>query len=184
MARDPDGILDELLVLSAQRGRADALRELIQRWQPRLWLHARRMTGDADIASDVTQDALLAIARTIRRLDDPARFAAWAYRITSNRAVDVIRRRVRDRAAIRNAPAKQQTVTDAQAGDADELRTAIDVLPPDTRAMLSMLYVNRLSIADIAAAFDLPPGTVKSRLHAARQTLKQTLERKPLCPTT
>jgi len=64
------------------------------------------LTGDEEVAQDVTQESLLAIARSIRKLNDPARFQAWGFQIVSNKSRDWIRRRGRER---RNIEAAQQS---------------------------------------------------------------------------
>ena len=74
MQGSPDTVLDEMLVLQAKGGDAEALSTLIERWQPRLYRHAVQLTSRHDVAADVTQESWLAVARGIRRLDDPACF--------------------------------------------------------------------------------------------------------------
>ena len=88
-------INDELLVIRAQEGAVDALSELVGRWQDRLWRLAWRLTDDEQAAWDVLQEAWIVISRRIGWLSDPAAFPAWAYRITSNKSRDWIRRRQR-----------------------------------------------------------------------------------------
>ncbi len=84
MVRSLESIHDELLVLRCQSGETEAMEELIGNWQPRLWRHAKRLTGRRDAAWDVLQETLLAIVRSLHRLDDPALFRTWAYRIATN----------------------------------------------------------------------------------------------------
>jgi len=81
-----DRVLDELLVLRCQDGEANAFEELVGHWQRKLLRHALHLTGDADGANDVVQEAWFAIVRGIGRIDDPARFPAWAYRIVTHKA--------------------------------------------------------------------------------------------------
>lgn len=78
-----DDVYDELLVLRCQEGDQDALDELVARWQRRLFDHARRLTQQTDAAWDVVQEAWMAIVRGIGRLQDPASFRPWAYRIVT-----------------------------------------------------------------------------------------------------
>ncbi|HYE44312.1 MAG TPA: sigma-70 family RNA polymerase sigma factor [Caulobacter sp.] len=176
MDRDTEAVLDEYLVLLAQGGSADAFRRLVERWTPRLRRHAGRVLLDADAATDAVQDAWLAIARGLRRLDDPARFGGWALAIASRRCVDEIRRRQRRRGLARSvalAPA------DPPPDDPDrtlDLSAALMRLPPDQRLLVSLFYGEGLSVEEIALAHHVPPGTIKSRLHAIRQTLRTHLE--------
>ncbi len=184
MKRTPEVIYDEWLVLRAQDGDAEALKILARRWHARLYRHAARLTGDAEGASDAAQDAWLAIVRGLRRLDDPARFPAWALRIVSFKSADWIRMQVRDRNRARNAtPAENSAAPpfspppDEPSDDVARLRNALRTLSSDHRAALSLHYLDGLSVDEIALALNVPAGTVKSRLHHARARLKQTLER-------
>lgn len=183
MQRSPDDIQDELLVLRCQNGEPEALDALVARWQPRLWRLAARLTADRDAARDVAQDSWLAIVRGLRRLDDPARFRAWAYRIVANQCVDWIRRR----AVRRDAAAGLRDLASAQSDDprplglddvdpVARLRAALRRLPADQRTVLSLHHLDGLSVLEIAAVLDVPAGTVKSRLHKARGQLRSTLE--------
>lgn len=183
MKRTHEDIQDELLVLLSQEGDADALKTLIARWQPRLGRLAWRLTADRDAARDVVQEVWLAIVRGLRRLDDPARFRSWAYRIVRNKCSDWTRRRVVRRSGpddLRDTAAKGSAESSSQMNSADELarlREALTNLPVEQRAILSLHYLDGMGIAEIARVFGVPRGTVKSRLYHARNRLKQTLER-------
>ena len=183
MSRTHEDIQDELLVLQCQQGDAEALKTLITRWHPRLGRLAWRLTAEREAARDIVQEAWLAIVRGLRRLDDPARFRSWAYRIVRNKCADWIRRRVVRRDAVSElqdvaAHAGDDPSTEADsASDAARLRSALAELPREQRAILSLHYLDGMPVAEIAAALDVPKGTVKSRLYHARNRLKQTLER-------
>ena len=97
MRRTIESIQDELLVLRCQDGEVKAFEQLIARWAPRLLRHAMRLTGEGEAAREVAQDAWMAIVKGIRRLNDPAGFRAWAYRIVSHKCADWVRSRTRQR---------------------------------------------------------------------------------------
>lgn len=181
MPRSLESIYEEWLVLRSQDGEVAALKELVERWQPRLLRHAWRLSGDREAARDVAQSAWLAIVRGIRGLGDPARFGPWAYRIVTNKCADRVRRLQRQRKMTdavahqrREAGDSGQTADDS----ADELRCALRRLTGDRRALLALHYVDGLTLPEIARALDVPLGTVKSRLHHARNELRGALERK------
>ena len=185
MARSREDILDEWLVLRIQEGDAEALREIVSRWNPRLWRHACHLIGQTDGAADALQDAWLAIVRGLPRLRDPAVFRSWAYRIVSRRCADWIRRRQQDRVVTEraipdaaDAPAPEAD-PDSDGNDVTALRRAIRQLPADHHVVLTLHYLDGLSVREIACALDIPQGTVKSRLHNARNNLRETLERMP-----
>jgi len=96
-ATNSDAVYDELLVLRWQSGEADAMSELVDRWHARLFRHIRRLTDSVDDAMEVIQESYLAMIRGIMKLDDPAKFPAWAYRIASNKAADYVRKKLRHR---------------------------------------------------------------------------------------
>lgn len=170
--RHPDNALTELLVLGAQGGDERDFAALHRLWHARLLRHAARLADPQD-APDVAQEAWLAIARSIRRLDDPASFVAWAYRIVANKAADAVRKRQRDRRAADEAA---KCVPPDSLADLDPVRRALREITPDRRLILAMHHVDGLGVAHIAAALGVPIGTVKSRLHAAREDLKQRIE--------
>jgi len=190
MARSLESIHDELLVLRCQSGETDALEELIASWQPRLWRHARRLTGRRDAAWDVLQETLLAMVRSLHRLDDPALFRAWVYRIATNKAADWTRKQQRDRklaeAVANNGDPRSLDVQQQQDirsthepnDDVKRLHDAMRKLSGDRQSILAMHYLEDMGMAEISVALDIPAGTVKSRLYHARLQLKELLERK------
>ncbi|MDP2011855.1 MAG: RNA polymerase sigma factor [Phenylobacterium sp.] len=181
MDRDVGKVLDELLVAAARGGSRRAFNQIIVRWTPRLRRHAGRLLFSTDQAHDVVQDAWLGIARGLPRLDDPARFGGWAYAIVTRRCIDVMRRGSRDRRVAAEAASELLTHSAGVDGLARmdsrlDLASAIARLPIDQRLMISLHYGEGLSVEEIAAAHGLPGGTVKSRLHAARDYLRTLLE--------
>jgi RNA polymerase sigma factor (sigma-70 family) len=179
--RTAEDVHDELLVMQCQAGDGESLIALVDRWQPRLLCHAMRLTREHEAARDAVQDAWVAIVRGIRRLDDPACFAPWVYRIVSNKCADWTRQRQRQRATFTSLAvdpaAKQVSAKDSQDAVA-AIREVIGRLPHEQRAIISLFYVEELSIRDIAEALSIPVGTVKSRLHYARNNLKEVIERR------
>lgn len=180
--RDAGRIAEELLVLEAQTGDRAAIGRLVEHWHDRLYRHAYRLTGRADLAADVSQEAWIAITRSLRQLRDPACFPRWAYRVVTGKAADQARKRTRRRRidtafATENSDTSREPAPDAGLGDEKaRLRDAVARLPPGQRVVLQMHHLDGLSVGDIAAALDLAPGTVKSRLHHARRKLRAILE--------
>ncbi|MCB1217111.1 RNA polymerase sigma factor [bacterium] len=177
MDRSPQQVYSELLVLRCQRGEREAFAQLVELWQSRLLGQAISLCGERELALDVLQDSWLAIARGLSRLQDPASFPAWSYRILRNKAADAIGRISRER----GRSADSDTEATAAALDADdpqleELRLAIRQLPDAERELLRLHYMDGLSLADISGVLAIPAGTVKSRLFKARTRLRRQLE--------
>lgn len=170
MTDDSEQLVDELLVMDAQRGRVHAMEMLVSRWQQRLWRYARRLTGDTEAAWDVTQEAWLGIVRGIGRLGDPARFRAWAFRIVTNKANDWLRKTAR--AAPRPADPAVRACQEGN-GTTDDLHRILRRLPERSRTVLTLYYLEEFPLSDVARILRVPKGTVKSRLHKARAEFKR-----------
>jgi len=174
MARTRRKIADEWLILACQDGDADAFNRLVARWQKPLWRHARRVTGRDDLAWEALQEAWIAIVKGLRRLADPARFSAWAHRIVRHKSIDLVRGDRRRMEAL--AAAGQLREQRGESGvDTEALALAIKSLAPKHREVLALHYRDGFDVAEIGALLEIPQGTVKSRLHHARQQLKEKL---------
>jgi RNA polymerase sigma-70 factor (ECF subfamily) len=177
-----DPAYDELLVLRSQDGDAAAMDELVERWQGRLYRHACRLTASPDSARDAVQEAWIAIVRGLRKLDDPARFGPWAYRILSNKCVDWVRRQSRNRKLDQNLVDQQRPEDGVveQNPELDETRQtvvkALRGLSPAQQGLLALFYQDGFGVGEIAEILEVPVGTVKSRLFNARNALKRALE--------
>lgn len=181
MLRGPERVLDEYLVVQAQAGSRQALNQLIERWTPRLLRFASRSLGSVDPARDVVQEVWASAIRNLRGLSDPARYPAWIYSIATRKCADAIRRNVRRRRSEQNAMVETSlngtsVDTAAIAGDQLDLTGALRRLSTDHRIVADLFYLDDLGVEEIAAALGLPVGTIKSRLHHARQILKQHFE--------
>ncbi len=175
--REKARALDGYLAAAAKLGDRAALRALAMRYDRKLCRHAGRLVGDAEMARDIAQDAWVDIVRGLQRLDDASSFAAYAFRITTRRAVDAIRRkkRARDGLAAFAAEPRAEAANDGGAqmnAEIDALNNAMRALPSEQRAAIALFYLEDLSVAEIAVALDVPAGTVKTRLMAARDKLK------------
>ncbi len=184
MRRDSERIFDEYLVAAAITGDREALGRLVARWQPRLLRHAWRLLGDADAAKDMVQEAWMEILRGLGRLDDVVAFPAWAYRIVTRRCQRRFQRSARERLEPeQNAEEQQAPVPEHESGEfAAELSIVMEAvrsLPAPQRSALALFYIEDLSVAEIAIALDVPPGTVKTRLMHARRKVRALLEERP-----
>lgn len=171
-------LIDEILVLRCQTGDVAAMEQLVERWQPRLWRHALRLTGEDHAAWDVLQEAWIGISRGIGHLADSGAFSGWAYRIVTHKCRDWLRRQQRQRRLEELYGASRDT-SDHAAELTDHcttLREALELLSGADRALLALRYDDEFTTVEIAAILDIPEGTVKSRLFHARQRLRKFLE--------
>ncbi len=169
MSQPSEQVIDEILVMDSQTGSAQAMELLVARWHKRLWRHAQHLVGDTEAAWDVTQQSWLAIIKGLGKLQDPACFRSWAYRITTNLSVDWIRKQQRMRHGT------LQDIQDyAQASPGDSgVQELVEKLGLKSRVVLSLYYFEQLSVNEISMTLKIPQGTVKSRLHTAKKELKR-----------
>ena len=169
MDRAVEKLVDEILVMDCQSGSARAMEMLVSRWQKRLWKYAYNLTDDTEAAWDITQESWLGIIKGIRKLHDPAKFKGWVYRIVTNKVNDWIRKNKMVKKVELNEMQNHQH-KDEQNTDVKELLAKLDM---KKRAVLNLYYLEQLSIPEIGIALKIPKGTVKSRLHNARNELKE-----------
>lgn len=162
-------IEDQLLVMDAQDGDASAMEKLVTRWQKRLWLHAYRLTDNVQAAWDVTQQSWLGIIKGLNRLEDPANFKAWVYKITTNKAADWYKKNK----AVSYAPCELLETIECKEQKEIGIKELLDKLDIKKKIVLSLYYFEQLSISEISNALNIPAGTIKSRLAAARNELKE-----------
>jgi RNA polymerase sigma-70 factor (ECF subfamily) len=166
-------LVDEILVMDCQSGSVKAMEILVSRWQKRLWRYAYTVTGDAEAAWDITQESWLGIIKGMRKLHDPEGFKAWAYKITTNKSIDWIRK---------NKALKQISIGEIQDHQEKEkqdtgVEELLQKLDVKKRAVISLYYFEQLGVPEISAALKIPKGTVKSRLAKARKELKELYQK-------
>jgi len=171
----------EWLVARCQQGDESALGALLEMWGGRFLSYASYRLNEKHAAQDAVQEALVAICRNLHKLSDPASFPRWGYTIVERRCLDWQRKRVRERQvltedeneAAARVGADVSAATEASL-DSDRL---LDILEPELRALVRLYYLEELSVGDIAQIYELPSGTVKSRLFYARKQMQNFLEK-------
>lgn len=189
-----DAEIDARLVAAAQGGDRDAFRQIVERHQDRVFRLLRRMLRvDRDSAADLTQEVFLRTWRGLPGFDGQAKFTTWLYRIATNVGVsDVRARRTLKRGRWTFSIDQPIAGTDdmriepvgherdpADRAHHDEIavavRAAIDELPDDFRAAVVLRDLEGLSYEEIGDLLQLPPGTVRSKIHRGRLLLQKRL---------
>ena len=173
MSQELSNIEDQLLVMDAQDGNVKAMEQLVSRWQKRLWKYAFRLTSDQQAAWDVTQQSWLGIIKGLGKLHDPANFKAWAYKITTNKAINWIRKYRSAKKVSFDDIQEPQHKTKEDTG----IKDLLEKLDIRKQAVLGLYYFEQLNISEISTAFNIPKGTVKSRLYNARKELKELYQK-------
>jgi RNA polymerase sigma-70 factor (ECF subfamily) len=171
------------LIARAQDGDRAAFGELVQRFQPAVYAVALARLRDSNEATDLAQEVFIHAMTKIGQLRDPHCFVGWLRQITVRMAIN----RVTRKAPIHGAePAVLQNAPDAEAGPLEEMirgenRTEVwnglDRLKPLDRDTLVAFYIKGRSLKQMAREFATPVGTIKRRLHVARNRLRQALEK-------
>jgi RNA polymerase sigma-70 factor (ECF subfamily) len=176
------------LVARARGGDRAACEELAQRFRRPAFLLALQLLGNREDAFDVAQDALLRFFTSLHRFEAGRPVKPWLLAIVRNRARDLQRRaRVRRAQSLDEEPEEGyglQVIDERADPEADSRRSqlrrklwqALGQMPHAQREILVLRDYQDLSYAEIAAVLSIPLGTVMSRLHRARRTLRGLLE--------
>lgn len=183
MARSTSDIYDELLVLRCQRGDNAAWNELVQRYTDRLWYFVRRLIEDDDHAAQVLQEVWLQVLRGLSALRKADRLAPWLYTVARRAAMNHYREQYA--APSRESEPDLDQIVDDEPSGADQFENAelvhfgLRQLGRTEREVLTLFFLQDLSLGEIAAVLEIPVGTVKSRLSRARRELRCLLNTEP-----
>ena len=173
----------ESLAARAARGDHEALESLLVEIQPRVRRICGRMLLYPEDAEEAAQDALLLVATRIHTFGGRSRFTTWLHAVASNSARSTYRTLKRRSAELPSddlPTAADPRTTSVIAGSRLDFLEALELLSVDHPALVEPLVlrdVQELEYADIATLLDIPVGTVKSRIHSARQIVQPLLTR-------
>jgi len=173
---------DRELILELQDGSLEALGTLYDHHRHMVYRTALMITGDSQAADDLLQDVFLRLYRFIDNFDTERPLEPWLYRMTTNLSYDWVKRRsslvssLEDMAdwligSGKNTPYESVEQQDEWA----QVQMAVSSLPLSQRVVVVLYYLNDLTVQDISDILEVPVGTVKSRLHYGRLTLKRKL---------
>ena len=173
---------DSWLVIRIRGGDLEALGELYKRYKTQVYRTALAITHDEKAAEDILQDVFLRIYTYADRIDETRPLGPWLYRVTVNLAYSWASRVKRWLHSLQDmfdrwtSPAQWRPEAVAEKREQRHiLQQAIDALPPRHHAVIVLYYLEELSLKEIAYVMDIPEGTVKSRLHYARERLRKSI---------
>ena len=175
-------MMDELrTVAQAKQGDADAFALLVQTYETSVYRLALRMCGNAHDAEEVAQEAFMAAWKGLPSFRGESKFSSWLYQLTTNEAINFLRKEKRHRAVTPLEDEMEPATGDTaqQAAEAKELQQALqqalDALTPEHRQIFLLRQMRQLSYEEIGRLLGLESGTVKSRLNRAKKQLRQIL---------
>ena len=178
-------MMDELRAIAqAKKGDADAFAILVETYETSVYRLALRMCGNAHDAEEVAQEAFVAAWKGLPAFRGESKFSSWLYQLTTNAAIDFLRREKRHRAAVpmEDEPEPATPDTPQQAVEESEVRQALqqalDTLTPEHREIFLLRQMRQLSYEEIGRLLGLECGTVKSRLSRAKKQLREILTQK------
>ena len=176
-------LTDRELVIQLQKGDLAALGDLFDRHQRLVFRTAVGITGDEQVASDLSQDVFLRMHRFAHHIDPDRPLEPWLYRTTANLTYTWIKRHNRWMRPLEDvaewlAGSKKQSPVFLTEADEEwqDIKKAIASLSLQQRVVVVLYYINDLSLQEISEILDVPVGTIKSRLFYGRQALKKYLE--------
>jgi RNA polymerase sigma-70 factor (ECF subfamily) len=178
-----DRIGDAECVKRVQRGDTESFEILVRRHQKATFNLIYRFLGDYDEAAEIAQEVFLSAYKSIHQFRGDAHFATWLYRIAFNHASTrrkslnskLHRELVFDGTEVL-ADGAIDPATSAERKEVQQcVQRALNNLDPDDAQIILLRDLQDVPYEEIAATLDVPVGTVKSRLHRARQALKASL---------
>lgn len=184
-----ESLEDAALVAQTKEGNREAFSTLVVRYQDRVVNLVYRRLNDREAALDVAQEIFLKAYRGLDRFQGQSKFFTWLFRITMNETISARRKRSRRIPALsldRESPTGERlsdpaaTAFDPSEGleredDQAMVRRAIFELDEELGQVLVLRDIEGFSYQEIATILKIPLGSVKSRIHRSRQTLKERL---------
>jgi RNA polymerase sigma-70 factor (ECF subfamily) len=175
---------EQLPVAQARAGEPVAWDVLFKRYQLPLYVYVYELVHDEQTSLDIVQETFIAAARHITGLRDDEKFGSWLFGIAHQKCIQRWRKRGRDEAMreeiagttdeFENSP-DELLIRQEQEG---EFMKLLNQLPLPQRSALLLHFVEDFSLEEIAAITGTQLGTVKSRLHYAKKSLRKLLEEK------
>ena len=182
-------LMNEDLIRQCQKGDVQAFRQLVERYEDRIYGLACSILGDREVAKDAAQEAFIRVYRALGKFEGRSSFYTYLYRITTNVCLTFAQREQRrpDSVSIEGMQEASNMALDRflgtdkpendieRIGLREEIQKVLDHLSPDHRAVVILKDIEDLSQEEIADVLDVSVGTVKSRLSRARARLRDLL---------
>lgn len=173
---------DDLLIKMIRAGKAEAYRALVERYQDMVYNLCFKVLLDEDEAKDAAQDTFIKAYQALNTFREESKFSTWLYRIASNMAIARTRRKKRSGPLeeARHLASDEQSSGNQPGNMSQEERShylhlALAQLEENDRLLLSLYYLEEVSMDETAEISGLDKNTVKVRMHRARKKLYKVL---------
>jgi RNA polymerase sigma-70 factor (ECF subfamily) len=163
---------DQQLIESINQGDSEAFEILYYRYREWVYNLAWRFTGNDSDSLDVLQETFTYLLDKFPGFSLSASMTTFLYPVVKHLAMNIVRKNrrfVSGEDDLIKIPASEETST----GNRSELSAVLNILPEEQREVLLMRFVDDMELKEIAAALNIPTGTIKSRLHRALETLRR-----------
>lgn len=179
----------EELIRRFQQGQPLAFEALYHRFKDLVYRTALFITRNGSEAEDAVQETFIDVLQALPnyRIEGPARFETWLYRVTVNRCRSRMRRKALPQAGWEDLEERLERIPEVNPDHdpervtvererASALWQAVDMLPESHRVVVLLRYQHNLSYREIAQVLGVRLGTIKSRLHNAMRMIREALE--------
>jgi len=153
----------------------DAYNVLVSRWEKRVFNYLLRLVGNREDALDLSQDAFLKAYQNLRKLEDPAKFSGWLFRIAHNEAYSLLRKARPDGEMGMEPRTAELSGRMFPIELSLAVQSALKKLSDDQREAVLLKVYQGFKFEEMAEILDCPVSTVKSRVYTALDLLKETL---------
>jgi RNA polymerase sigma-70 factor (ECF subfamily) len=176
---EKEAVYCELLVLRCRQRQKEALEELVRTWDRPLLYYIRRLVEDEHESLQILQQTWVKVLQGLGRLREPRKLPMWLYSIARKTALSHLRSRYSEQALFRRdaeVPEIEDDNAEPSCDDAEQVHHGLSRISLIHREVLTLFFLQDLSLEEIASVLEIPVGTVKSRLHHAKRALKAILE--------
>lgn len=176
-------------IIQVKNGDQAAFGDVVRYFEQRIYQHCFRMLRNGHDAEEVAQEAFIRAYVNIHRYNENRKFTTWLYRIATNLAIDRMRKRKPDyyldaeikganglnmysNLAFDEALPEEKVV---QLEQSEYIHREIVALPSKYRFVIMLRYLEEFSVKEISQILDIPVGTVKTRLHRGRESLRKRM---------
>lgn len=182
--------VDIALIKRAKLGDKQAFERLINLYKDKIYFHGYRMLGNKEEAEDICQETFLRVYINIDKYNEKFKFSTWVYKIATNLCIDRIRKNKKNVFSLDDNSFNDDNidwysiVPDARVNTEEEIilneqksiiQKCFEGLSVKYRTIMTLRYVDGLTLQEISKITELPVTTIKTRLHRGREYMRGNL---------